>query len=423
MRRRPRYAVASGGAPVEPPTATDTDAPKATAVAARAAEATAPAVGAAGGHRHQRLTAATGMRRTATARRRTGTAGPSPITLNLGTPRSASRPRPTPPAAPTAARSWSATAAATSASTAGAPAAAADATRPRSTQSPAVGRALSFPSVRYHGPGRRGMAIATTPTFRTDAFIDGAFRPAQTGDRFATENPATGQQLTDIAAGDAPDIDLAVASARRGLRRRPLVAPLPRRAQGRPAPPGRPDRGERRGAGDARLARGGQADHRLSRDGPAGDDQDVPLVRGGGRQAVRLDRADGAGCAGDDHPRADRGRRCRPAVELPDHDGGLEGGPVARRRQQPGHQAGRAHLAQHDPARRAGRRRRASPTASSTSSRVSARRPARRSGGTWTSMSCRSPARPRSGACSSATRRRATSSGSSSSAAARARRS
>ena len=59
------------------------------------------------------------------------------------------------------------------------------------------------------------MVIATTPTFRTDAFIDGAFRSAQTGDRFATDNPATGQQLTDIAAGDAPDIDLAVTAARR----------------------------------------------------------------------------------------------------------------------------------------------------------------------------------------------------------------
>ncbi len=72
------------------------------------------------------------------------------------------------------------------------------------------------------------MAIATTPTFRTDAFIDGAFRSAQSGDRFATDNPATGQQLTDIAAGDAPDIDLAVTAARA----RPSTT-----AAGRAAPP------------------------------------------------------------------------------------------------------------------------------------------------------------------------------------------
>ena len=200
------------------------------------------------------------------------------------------------------------------------------------------------------------MVIAARPTFRTDAFIDGAFRPALSGERFATEDP-----------GDRPTPGRGRRRRRRRhrprrprrpprVRRWPLVAPLPRRAQGRAAPPGRPDRGERRGAGDARFARGGQADHGLSRGRPAGDDQDVPLVRGGGRQAVRLDRADRAGCAGHDHPRADRGRRCRPAVELPDDDGGLEGGPVAGRRQQPGHQAGRAHLAQHDPPRRAGRR-------------------------------------------------------------------
>ncbi len=200
------------------------------------------------------------------------------------------------------------------------------------------------------------MVIAATPTFRTDAFIDGAFRPALSGRRFATENPATGQDLTDDRR------------RRRGrhrprghgrpsrLRRRPLVAPLPRRAQGGHAGLRRPHRGERRGAGAARLARGRQADHGLPRDGPARDDQDLPLVRGGGRQAVRLDRADGAGRAGHDHPRADRGRRGGPPVELPDHDGGLEGGPGPDRRQQPRHQAGRAHLAQHDPPRRAGRR-------------------------------------------------------------------
>ena len=45
------------------------------------------------------------------------------------------------------------------------------------------------------------MAIAVKPTFRTDAFIDGAFQPARTGARFVTENPATGQTLAEVAAG------------------------------------------------------------------------------------------------------------------------------------------------------------------------------------------------------------------------------
>ena len=61
------------------------------------------------------------------------------------------------------------------------------------------------------------MVIAAKPTFRTDAFIDGAFRPALSGARFATENPATGRPLAEVAAGDAADIDLAVRAARRAF--------------------------------------------------------------------------------------------------------------------------------------------------------------------------------------------------------------
>ena len=61
------------------------------------------------------------------------------------------------------------------------------------------------------------MVIAAKPTFRTDAFIDGSFRPALSGQRFTTENPATGQPLAEVAAGDAADIDLAVSAARRAF--------------------------------------------------------------------------------------------------------------------------------------------------------------------------------------------------------------
>ena len=48
-------------------------------------------------------------------------------------------------------------------------------------------------------------------------FIDGGFRPALSGARFVTENPATGRPLAEIAAGDAADIDLAVRAARRAF--------------------------------------------------------------------------------------------------------------------------------------------------------------------------------------------------------------
>ena len=49
---------------------------------------------------------------------------------------------------------------------------------------------------------------------RTDLFIDGDFRPARDGRRFTTENPATGQPITEVAEGGVADVDAAVAAAR-----------------------------------------------------------------------------------------------------------------------------------------------------------------------------------------------------------------
>ncbi|OGO54241.1 MAG: aldehyde dehydrogenase PuuC, partial [Chloroflexi bacterium RBG_16_72_14] len=50
---------------------------------------------------------------------------------------------------------------------------------------------------------------------RTQSFIDGGFRDAISGRRFVTENPATGQPIAEVAEGGAPDVDAAVAAARR----------------------------------------------------------------------------------------------------------------------------------------------------------------------------------------------------------------
>lgn len=49
------------------------------------------------------------------------------------------------------------------------------------------------------------------------AYIDGQFVPARSGATFSAENPATGQVLTDVAACDTADVDLAVSSARRSF--------------------------------------------------------------------------------------------------------------------------------------------------------------------------------------------------------------
>ena len=54
---------------------------------------------------------------------------------------------------------------------------------------------------------------------RTDLFIDGDFRPARDGRRFVTENPATGQSITEVAEGGPADVDAAVAAARSAFER------------------------------------------------------------------------------------------------------------------------------------------------------------------------------------------------------------
>lgn len=57
-------------------------------------------------------------------------------------------------------------------------------------------------------------AFASSISYPSNAFIDGAFRPAASGKTFASVNPATGEVLTQIAACDAADVDLAVAKAK-----------------------------------------------------------------------------------------------------------------------------------------------------------------------------------------------------------------
>jgi len=61
------------------------------------------------------------------------------------------------------------------------------------------------------------VAVAARTRFRTQVFIDGAFRDAASGETFSTENPATGEVIAEIAAGDAADIDAAVRAARRAF--------------------------------------------------------------------------------------------------------------------------------------------------------------------------------------------------------------
>jgi len=57
-------------------------------------------------------------------------------------------------------------------------------------------------------------ALAEGMAFPTQAFVDGAFRPALSGQTFATTNPATGKVLAQIAACASEDVDVAVSAAK-----------------------------------------------------------------------------------------------------------------------------------------------------------------------------------------------------------------
>jgi aldehyde dehydrogenase (NAD+) len=63
-----------------------------------------------------------------------------------------------------------------------------------------------------------GLAV---PAFATGQakklLIDGEWVPARSGKTFETLNPSSGQPLTQVAEGDAADVDLAVAAARRAF--------------------------------------------------------------------------------------------------------------------------------------------------------------------------------------------------------------
>lgn len=57
-------------------------------------------------------------------------------------------------------------------------------------------------------------ALALDMTFATNAFVDGSYRPAASGETFASTNPATGEPLAEIASCGAVDVDFAVGKAR-----------------------------------------------------------------------------------------------------------------------------------------------------------------------------------------------------------------
>ncbi len=65
--------------------------------------------------------------------------------------------------------------------------------------------------------GKLGTAAADFTSKPRRLLIDNEWVDAQSGKRFAVLDPATGQQITEVAEADAADVDLAVAAARRAF--------------------------------------------------------------------------------------------------------------------------------------------------------------------------------------------------------------
>jgi aldehyde dehydrogenase (NAD+) len=59
--------------------------------------------------------------------------------------------------------------------------------------------------------------VALPKVRHTECFIDGKWVPAASGKTFATMNPATEEEIAQVAEGDAADIDRAVKAARKAF--------------------------------------------------------------------------------------------------------------------------------------------------------------------------------------------------------------
>jgi phenylacetaldehyde dehydrogenase len=84
------------------------------------------------------------------------------------------------------------------------------------------------------------MAVATMPELRESQrllnrryglLIDGKWQDAASGKTFPTLNPATGEPLAEVAAGDAADVDRAVSAARRAFESGPWPRMTPAERQ------------------------------------------------------------------------------------------------------------------------------------------------------------------------------------------------
>ena len=220
-------------------------------------------------------------------------------------------------------------------------------------------------------------ALVAGLDIRTQAFIDGAYVDALSGETFDCVSPGTGRTIASIASCDAADVDRAVAGARRAFDSGSWSRAAPKQRK----------RVMRRlatlmeeHADELALLETLDMGKPISRQPPGrrparrGDDR---VLRRGDRQGVRRDRADRELERRDDRARAARRRRRGGAVELPADDGRLEARAGAGHRQLGRPEAGRAVVADGAQAGRAGRRGRAPGRRAAGRARATARRPGR----------------------------------------------
>ena len=81
-----------------------------------------------------------------------------------------------------------------------------------------------FQQLRVKAMSEQSTAYAKAEALRSDLgktprglIIDGKSVQAQSGKTFATVNPATGQEICQVAEGGVADVDLAVKAARKAL--------------------------------------------------------------------------------------------------------------------------------------------------------------------------------------------------------------
>jgi acyl-CoA reductase-like NAD-dependent aldehyde dehydrogenase len=72
------------------------------------------------------------------------------------------------------------------------------------------------------------VSTSAPTSLRSDLFVDGKFVPSETGKRFPTVNPATGETIAEVAEASPADLDSAVTAARKAFESGPWAAMKPR---------------------------------------------------------------------------------------------------------------------------------------------------------------------------------------------------